>query len=595
MENFRFCTKYLDENYEHYVVEYRGEFQEQINKLNYVCGTTITDTLAVIAVEPNNLSRLRRDVPSIIFVEARSVYLLQGIDPSNTDNIYNVKSNPYLNLTGKGVLVGMIDSGINYINQEFIREDDTSRILRIWDQNIQEKEESDFKFGKVYYNEQINEAIKLYKSGGDPYSIVNCKDEIDHGTKMAGIIGARGYNGQMKGVANDCDFIVVKLLQSPNYKKLLRENNLKEVPVYSNAEILAGIEFLRQTAKELKRPLVIFCGVGSQEGSHDGYNITSRFITSIANEEGIVFVTGTGNSGAAEGHAVNYVKNVGETATTELVISKAMKHLSFYIWVQKPDVMSLNIIDPSGEEMGFFIPKIYSEYEKNFYLVNTKLEVRCYNPENFTGHQVFFLYFRDIKSGIWKLNLKGEYITNGRYDIWLPDKELLPEGTKFLNSNPYTTLTIPSTAKRVATVAYYNGQSDSLVASSGKGWDTNELINPDLAADGIDILTTSGSDNKIIAVSGSSVATAIVTGAICLLIQWQINNLKDLGVYSIKLRSFLIYGAKRDKSYDYPNQDIGYGKLDLLEVFNIVGGGYRYKEKYIEYYVNNLFIRYPVN
>ena len=595
MEGDKVCNKYLDENYEHYVVEYRGEFQDQINKLDYACGTTITDTLAVVAVESNNLNKLRLDVPSIIFVEAKSIYVLQEIDPSNADNIHKLKINPYLNLTGKGVLVGMIDSGINYLNQEFIREDDTSRILRIWDQNVQVKAKSDFKFGTVYYNEEINEAIKTYKSGGDPYSIVNCKDEVDHGTKMAGIIGARGYNGQMQGIAHDCDFLVVKLLESPNYKKRLRENNLKQVPVYSNAEILSAIEFLRKTAEEINRPLVIFCGVGSQDGSHDGYNITSRFITSLANEEGVIFVAGTGNSGNSEGHAMNYIKNSGDVGTVELVISKSMKYFEFYIWVQKPDIMSLNVIDPSGEEMGYFVPKIYSTYEKNFYLLNTNLKVTGYNPENFTGHQLFLLSFTDIKGGIWKINLRGEYITNGRFDIWLPDKTLLPEDTKFLNSNQDTTLTIPSTAKRVTTVAYYNSMNNSIVAASGKGWDSNEIINPDLTADGVNILTTSGDNDKIIPISGSSAATAIVAGAICLLIQWQINNLKDPGVYSVKLRSFLIYGARREENYVYPNKDIGYGKLDLLESFNVIGGGHRYKEKYIEYYINNLFIRYPLD
>lgn len=191
MDENRFCDKYLDENYFHYVIEYRGDFQEKVDKLDYVCEVAITDTLGVVAVQEKDLPKLRQEVPEIIFVEARSVYTLQDIDPSNVDNINSVKINPYLNLTGKGILVGMIDSGINYLNEEFIREDDTSRIISIGDQNMI-SEKSDFKYGFVYNNEKINEAIKVYKSGGDPYSIVNTKDEIDHGTKMAGIIGARG-------------------------------------------------------------------------------------------------------------------------------------------------------------------------------------------------------------------------------------------------------------------------------------------------------------------------------------------------------------------------------------------------------------------
>ena len=203
--------------------------------------------------------------------------------------------------------------------------------------------------------------------------------------------------------------------------------------------------------------------------------------------------------------------------------------------------------------------------------------------------------FTDIKSGIWKLKLRGEYISSGRYDIWLPDKNLLPEGTKFLNPNPYNTLTIPSTARKVTTVAYYNSINNSILSSSGKGFNTNYLINPDIAANGVNVLTTSGNDNKIVSVSGSSVATAIVTGATCLLIQWMIKDIKNVGIYSTKLRSSFIYSAKRDMVYKYPNEDIGYGKLDLLEVFNVLGGEYREDKRYKEYYVNNLFVRCPID
>ena len=170
--------------------------------------------------------------------------------------------------------------------------------------------------------------------------------------------------------------------------------------------------------------------------------------------------------------------------------------------------------------------------------------------------------FTDIKSGIWKLKLRGEYISSGRYDIWLPDKNLLPEGTKFLNPNPYNTLTIPSTARKVTIVAYYNSINNSILSSSGKGFNTNYLINPDIAANGVN---------------------------------WMIKDIKNVGIYSTKLRSSLIYSAKRDMVYNYPNEDIGYGKLDLLEVFNVLGGEYRGDKRYKEYYVNNLFVRFPID
>lgn len=594
MDHTEYCNQYLNEDYRHYIVEYRGDFEGQISKVNYACGNKVTDTLAVIAVNEKDIDRLRNDVTAITFIEFSSAYVLQDIDPSQSDNIGQVKANQYLNLNGKGVLVGMIDTGINYLNKEFIREDGTSRIISIWDQTIQGSGSGKGKIGTVYSNEQINKAINIHNGGGNSYDIVPSKDEIDHGTKMSGIIGARGYNGKMQGIAHDCDFIVVKLMKSPNYMKMLRENNIQEVPVYDGTEVLSGIEYLRVVAKELRRPLVIYLGVGSNDGSHDGYNMLSTFIGSLASKEGIVFVVGTGNTGDSDGHVLNFIKNVAEISTVELQLLKPMKKLELYIWIQKPDRMSLKIIDPSGAEGGFYVPKIYSVTNKNFFVIDTELEIICYDPETFTGHQVFVLRFSNIKQGIWKLQLRGEYITKGRYDIWLPSKVLLPDGTKFLSPNPYNTLTVPSTARKVTTVAYYNSINDSILSSSGKGFNTNMLINPDIAAAGINVLTTSGENNNIVSVSGSSVATAIVAGASCLLVQWQLVDKRYRGVYSTKLRSLLIYSAKRERDYIYPNADIGYGKLDLQEVFYVLGGDYRSSGEYIEYYIRSLFVRFPI-
>lgn len=264
-----------------------------------------------------------------------------------------------------------------------------------------------------------------------------------------------------------------------------------------------------------------------------------------------------------------------------------------HIWIQKPNKMSLNIIAPSGEESGFIVPNIESRDTRIFYLINTKVEIRSYDPESFTGHQLFILNFSEIKPGIWIIKLRGEYITDGRYDIWLQDKYILPEGTKFLNPNPYNTLTIPSTAKNLITVAYYNGLNNSLVSASGKGFNTNGLINPDIATEGINILTTSSGSNNISKVSGSSAASAIVAGACALLLQWGIVDKNNLSMYSIKLRSLLIYSADRDDIYEYPNEDLGYGRLNLLEVFKVLGGNYRVNKDMLEYLIGNLYIRIP--
>lgn len=590
------CKYYLDENAPGYLVEYRGDFKAQIDKVDYACGDIITDTLAVISVSEDKIDRLRKDVPAIIFIEARSIYTLQDISPSDVDNIYQIKSNPYLGLNGKNVLVGIVDTGVNYLNREFMREDDTSRIISLWDQSIEPEEESELYIGRTYSNEEINNAIKAQKNGQDPYEIVPSKDEVGHGTKMAGIIGARGYNGKMVGVANNCDFLVVKLFESPNYKMILRKNNIPIVPVYNNSEVVSAIVYLVKEAQELGRPIVIYLGVGSTQGSHDGYNITARFITSISNRSGVIFVAGTGNLGNSEGHVTKYIKNVGDIDTVELRIPRNIELFDFYIWVQKPNRMSLSIVSPAGDEVGFFPSKVILDEKRKFYLTNTEVYVRGYDPENFTGHQVFDLRFKSIKQGIWKLKLRGEYIINGRYDIWLQDKKILPEGTKFLEPNPLNTLTIPSTAIKVITVAYFAELTKTILAESGKGFNTNSAINPDIATVGTNVLTISTDGNTTVAASGSSVATAIVTGVCALLLQWAVIDKNDITINSTKMRSLLIYSAKREKNYDYPNEESGYGELDIAEIFNIVSGNYRsIVDKYEEYYVNNMYVRIPEN
>ncbi|MGL5087011.1 MAG: S8 family serine peptidase, partial [Clostridium sp.] len=165
------------------------------------------------------------------------------------------------------------------------------------------------------------------------------------------------------------------------------------------------------------------------------------------------------------------------------------------------------------------------------------------------------------------------------------------------------TLTIPSTARKAITVAYYNEEKDTLVSASGNGFNSNDLVNPDIITAGINVITISKSGGKTVA-SGSSVATAIVSGCCCLILQWGIVNKNDVTMYSTKVKSYLIYGADRARNDKYPNRFTGYGKLDILKTFNIIGGIYRnkniiddvvYEEKYIKYEVNNLYIRIPIN
>lgn len=598
MPNLKPCKLYYEDSPD-YLVEYRGRFKEEIDNISYACGDTITDTIGVVSTYPQYLDRLLREVPSIIFIEPRSQNVLQDISPSNVDNINAIKINPYLDLTGRGVLIGMVDTGIDYLNEEFIREDDTSRIANIWDQTIEDNSDQSEYIGKIYSNEEINSSIKAYRNNQDPYVIVPSKDDIGHGTQMAGIIGAKGYNQEIKGIASECEFVIVKLFESINFKNQLETNGVPYIPIYNNAEILAAIEYLKNFSRTTTRPMVIYLGVGTTEGSHDGNNLVSRYLTTISRNRGIVAVLGVGNEGAAEGHASGYIQQVGDIATVELKIPREIKYFSFKIWVIKPNIASLNVISPNGDQSNFIKAKINEIDSINFVFFKTEMEVRYYVPEHFTGHEVIAINFTNIKAGIWTFQLRGDYITDGRYHIWLPPQKTLPQDTKFLQSDPFITLTIPSIAKKVVTVAYY-GNDNALVASSGKGFDVSNITNnPDIATLGVNILTTKVLGG-VTAVTGSSAATAIVAGACALLLQWGIVNGNDKTMYATKVISYLIHGADRSNpSYQYPSREIGYGFFDLLGTFNIISRSYRkdngidLENNCIEYYIDKLFIRIP--
>lgn len=596
MPDLKHCNLYFEDSPD-FLVEYRGNFKEEIEKVSYACGNIITNTIAIVSTSYDYLNQLLKDVPSIIFIDPRSMFVLQDISPSNVDNINNVKINPYLNLTGKGVLVGMVDTGIDYLNQEFIREDDTSRIVSIWDQTISDVTDESVYIGTVYSNEQINNAINAKKNNGDPYAIVPSKDDMGHGTQIAGIIGARGYNGKFQGVAHDCDFVIVKLFESINFKNRLKSNGVEYTPVYNNAEVLAAIEYLKNFSVKSKRPMVIFLGVGTTEGSHDGNNLISRYITSIGTIRGIVVVTGVGNEGASEGHVSGVIANVEDIASLELKVPREMKYFSFYIWVRKPNKAALNVISPTGETSKFIKVKTNKTFKLEFFFLNTVMTVEYYSPEHYTGHELIHVTFDSIKPGIWTFQLRGDYIVDGRYDIWLPPQKTLPKDTKFLQSDPFTTLTIPSTARKVATVAYF-GNNNNLVASSGKGFNADGVVNPDFATLGIDILTTKVGGG-VATVSGSSAAAGIAAGACALLLQWGVIDGNDITMYSTKVITYLIHGADRSNLiYKYPNRETGYGYLDLLGTFNVISRTYRsYRgnsdNNFIEYYYNNLFVRIP--
>lgn len=594
MESKNCNNMFKDPNYQHFLVEYRGDLLGQVAMHPYLCAATLNEKYAVIAIRPSDLSKIRKDIPAIIFFKFRTMNVLQQISYLDAANISNIKINPYLSLTGRGVLIGLVDTGIDYLNKEFIKEDDTTRILSLWDQTLPTDTSKDVYIGTTFSREDINRAIQASKQGGDPYSIVPSKDENGHGTHIASIAGGRGYDKSIEGVANDCEFVIVKLYPSPNFTKVNTDNGINDVLVYPTTEIVAGIEYIYKIANSQDRPVVIVLSTGSTEESHDGNIIFTRYLNSIVSSRSTAIVCGFGNQGTANTHVSATLRNLGESKTSELSIPREMKSLIFRVWVRKPAKAAINVISPSGQNSQFILPKIRVYRTIKYVKEDTTLYISIVTPEAVTGNQMIVLEFSDIKPGIWQIQIRSQHDNPFRYDIWLPPKETLPEGTQFLNPDPYVTFTVPAASRIPIAVSYYDQTLNAVVSDSGKGFTLEDIIKPDLTAPGINLKATSPGGNTVF-VSGSSCASAVVAGAMALLFQWGIIDGNDISMNAIKAKCYLVYGTSKRSIDTYPNRDWGWGKLDLEGTFNFISGnrGYATFSDYIEYFNKNLFIRIP--
>ncbi len=558
---------YIKQNYENFIVEYDGDIVKKFQGIQNACAFILDENYAVVSIEKNLVSELLSTAKEIVYVQETVLYTLNQVSPLESANITKFHENPYLNLRGQGVLIGLIDTGIDYTNKEFMYEDNTTRIFRLWDQTDRsEKLPEQFFFGTEYSKEDINKAIALKNSGGDPYTIVNSKDEIGHGTAMAGIIGGRGINPELMGAAPDAEFVVVKLKQGR--KDILESQGIYDppVPVYENTDLILGIKYAFEVARRLNKPIVIHIPLGSNSSAHDGSLIVDQFINDLSKKRGVAFVTGTGNQGDGDIHTTGIIEKTGDEKIIELNIDEGQKDIVFNIWGLKPDKLSVSIISPSGEVVEKIPAKLQQSEEVKFVFEGSNLFLKYFFPQELNGDEQINISIKNVRAGIWKFKLIGDFIVNGRYDAWLPQRELLKENTRFLNPSQYTTLTSPSSGRMIISAGFYNQNNNTVVSASGRGFTRDNRIKPEIAAGGVNVTTTAVGGGTT-TITGSSVGSAVTAGAVALLLQWGVVEGNDPTIYSPKIKTYLIRGAKRRAGEVYPNTEWGYGTLDLNSSF----------------------------
>lgn len=562
--------------YVQYIVEYIGNFNVDIGKSQDVCITLINNEYATASIKRTLLSDYLdvNEIRSILekylenqdfklgFITLPQLYTLQELSAIEAAQVGLLQANLPLSLTGKGVLVGIIDTGIDYLNEEFMDTNGNTRIHEIWDQTISSSTENIVPFGKVYTKDEINKAISLYKSGGDPYTIVQSKDEDGHGTAMAGIVGAIGKNPSIKGIAPECEFVLIKLSESKFFKELIQTDTL----VYALPQIMTAIEYLKQILFNTKKPIAILLPLGSNNGNHRGDNVFDSYIESVSRNVGVVVVTGAGNEAQQDGHVSGFIKTKERIESIGLLISKDQANLSAEIWIDLPNIIDISVVSPAGKETGFIPATLNLERKYLFVLEETTMKLQYYLPEAYSGDELISINFTNITMGLWTLKLKlreGEMAT---YNGWILQKGLVFKGTRFTSSDPYGTITIPGDSDFVVTVAAYNQNNNSLLPYSGISFREEFIDKIDVAAGGVNTMTV-GLNNSIAAINGTSLSAAIATGACILLLQWGIVQGKYPYMYVQSIKTFIRRGVIQRSGDLYPNPNWGYGILNFYKLF----------------------------
>ena len=455
------------------------------------------------------------------------------------------------NLTGRGVITAVIDSGIDYSHPDFRSVDGTTRILYLWDQTIAGNPPEGYRNGTLYTSEDINEALEQ-ENRNEQLNIVPSQDTSGHGTHVAGICAGNGRasNGRYRGVAYESDIIVVKLGSSVG-QSFPKTTNLME-----------AINFVIEKAVERRQPIVINISFGNNYGSHANVSLLEQYIDSMANRWKTNICIGTGNEGSLGHHKRGVVEEDTDTMV-ELSVNTYETALNLQIWKNYYDEMQIELVSPGGRTSEILSGRPGTN---RVVLGNTEILFFYGEPLPYNGLQEIYVEFIPrqtyIDSGIWQIRLIPGRIIRGNYDMWLPTGEVLNPMTRFIEPTEGTTLTIPSTASRAISVGAYDGRTDSFAFFSGRGFTReNQWIKPELVAPGVDI-TSCAPGGGYVSRSGTSMAVPFVTGTVALLMEWGIVRENDLYLYGEKMKAYLIDGARQlPLKTEYPNPELGFGAL----------------------------------
>ena len=550
----------VSEDYADFIEEYEIPSREVMERLGGVCYQSIDINYSCVYVPNDKMKEL--SLENYKYSSIPTLYGLMDTVALEETGVLKLQNQPLLNLKGQGVIVGIIDTGIDYTHEAFRNDAGETRILKIWDQSDNSGNIPDgFGYGSEYTSSDINKAL----NSENPLKIVPVTDEIGHGTFVAGVAcGSENIGEDFVGVAPESEIVVVKLKRAKQYLKdyyMLPADAI----AYQENDIMLALGYMREQARQFNMPLSIVLGVGSNRGGHIGKSPLSFSIEDFTRMAKSAISIAAGNEADKRHHYHGMINNGEE----KVEIGEDVSGFTFEAWTRNPNIISIGFESPSGE----VIPKIPATLGANqrIYTVfdDTVIEVEYAFAEQLSGDEVIVLRFINPSPGIWTINIYGENYDESYFDIWLSISGFIDENTFFLEPEPDGTITTPGDTMSAITLSSYNEKSGSIANDSSRGFLPNGLIKPDLSVPGVGVFgpVRGGSYGYR---SGTSISAAISAGVAAQLLGWGVNNVEYRALGNQIIKSYLVRGAIRDDDKKYPDTRLGWGKMNVYNSFTFL-------------------------
>ena len=569
------CTNSVaSEDFADFIAPYFTTPEEFIRSQGTDCIDFVNSTLAVVYVPLSTVTP--STYTSYTYSAVPKLYSLLDVTSMDAAGITAAEELPVLNNQGAGVIVGFVDTGINYTDSLFRNVDGSTRIIGIWDQtnnsdnsnNIENETAKPISaFSALYGTQYTAEEINLALNSDNPASIVPTRDENGHGTFLASIAaGNRDERAGFSGAAPQASIAMVKLKPAKQYLRdfyLIRDG----ADAYQENDIMMGVSYLYFLARKYSMPLVVCIPLGTNMGSHMGMSRLGQYLNQVSLSNGSAVITAAGNETGARHHFRAVMDADTDEVTAELRVGEREAGFSMELWAENMGAYTVGFISPTGEVAREISVPLRGENTVSFLLEQTQITVYTQIADVSAGSQFIFMRFENPMSGIWRILIRNSLDIRETFHIWLPVRGFITDETYFLRPDPDTIITDPGNARYPITVTAYDHTKNSIYIHASRGYSLSGRIKPDLAAPGVNILGASVSGRRLTRMSGTSVSAAHLAGAAAILLNWGVLNANYPYLNTPVLKSIFVRGAQRNPALTYPNREFGYGTLNLYEAF----------------------------